>query len=80
LFLAILAIQFRARQRWAWWTCWALLIAYLGYTLTFGANDPAIVPRSLIGTIGAAGAATGVRSAILPPHPNSLKPSRCLPA
>jgi len=51
LFLAI-AIPFRARQRWAWWTCWALLIAYLGYVLTFGAHDSAILPRSLIGAIG----------------------------
>jgi hypothetical protein len=52
LFLTILAIPFRARQRWAWWSCWVLLIAYAGYTLTFGAHDPAILPRSLIGLIG----------------------------
>ena len=52
LFLAILAIPFRAGQRWAWWTCWALLIAYLGYALTFGAHDSVILPRSLIGAIG----------------------------
>jgi len=52
LFLAILAIPFRARQRWAWWACWALLIAYLGYALTFGPHDSAILPRSLIGAIG----------------------------
>ena len=51
LFLLILAIPFRARQRWAWWACWALLIAYLGYALTFGAHDSAILPRSLIGAI-----------------------------
>ena len=43
---------FRGRQRWSWWACWALLIAYLGYTLTFGAHDSAILPRSLIGAIG----------------------------
>jgi hypothetical protein len=52
LFLAILAFPFRARQRWAWFTCWALLIAYLGYALTFGAHDSVILPRSLIGAIG----------------------------
>jgi hypothetical protein len=52
LFLAILAFPFRARERWAWFTCWALLIAYLGYALTFGAHDSAILPRSLIGAIG----------------------------
>ena len=52
LFLAILAIPFRARQRWAWLACWALLVAYLGYALTFGAHDSAVLPRSLIGAIG----------------------------
>ena len=52
LFLAILAFPFRARQRWAWWACWAPLIAYLGYALTFGAHDSAILPRALIGAIG----------------------------
>jgi hypothetical protein len=52
LFLAIVAVPFRARQRWSWWTCWALLIAYAGYALTFGAHDPAILPRSLIGLVG----------------------------
>jgi hypothetical protein len=46
LFLAIVAIPFRARRRWAWWACWAVLIAYLGYALTFGAHDPAIAPRA----------------------------------
>ena len=52
LFLALLAIPFRARQRWAWWACWALLIAYVGYAVTFGAHDSAILPRSLIGAVG----------------------------
>jgi hypothetical protein len=52
LFLAILAIPFRARQRWAWWTCWALLIAYLGYAITFGAHDSTVLSRALIGAIG----------------------------
>jgi hypothetical protein len=52
LFLAILAFPFRAPQRWAWFTCWALLIAYLGYTLTYAAHDSNILPCSLIGAIG----------------------------
>lgn len=52
LFLAILAFPFRTRQRWAWFSCWALLIAYLGYTLTYGAHDSTILSRSLIGAIG----------------------------
>jgi hypothetical protein len=52
LFLAILAVPFRARQRWPRFTCWALLIAYIDYALTYGAHDSAILPRSLIGAIG----------------------------
>lgn len=51
LFLAIVAIPLRAGQRWAWWACWAVLIAYLGYTFTFGVHDHAILARSLIGVI-----------------------------
>lgn len=51
LFLVIVAIPLRAGQRWAWWACWAVLIAYLGYTLTFGVHDSTILARSLIGVI-----------------------------
>jgi hypothetical protein len=51
LFLAIVAIPLRAGQRWAWWACWAVMIAYLGYTLTFGTHDSTILARSLIGVI-----------------------------
>jgi hypothetical protein len=51
LFLSIVAIPLRAGQRWAWWACWAVLIAYLGYTFTFGVHDHAILARSLIGVI-----------------------------
>jgi hypothetical protein len=48
LFLTILAIPFRHRQRWAWWACWTPTIANLGYALTFGAHDAAIGYRSLV--------------------------------
>lgn len=51
LFIAIVAIPFRARRRWSWWACWAALIAYVGYAATFGAHDPVIWPRSLVGVI-----------------------------
>lgn len=59
----------RAPQR---WTCWALLIA-LGYTLTIGARDPAILPRSLIGTIGLPVLLLVCAPGIPPPHPDDLK-------
>lgn len=51
LFLVIVVIPLRAGQRWAWWACWAVLIAYLGYTFTFGVHDSTILARSLIGVI-----------------------------
>jgi hypothetical protein len=51
LFLVIVVIPLRAGQRWAWGACWIVLIAYLGYTLTFGVHDSAILGRSLIGVI-----------------------------
>jgi hypothetical protein len=47
LFLLILAIPFRQGARWAWWACWAVLLANLTYTITFGAHDPTILIESL---------------------------------
>jgi len=51
LFLAIVAVPFRRRERWAWWACWAVMVANLGYTLTFGQHDSTVLQRSLIGDI-----------------------------
>jgi hypothetical protein len=51
LFLTIVTIPLRTGQRWAWWASWTVLIAYLGYTLTFGAHDSTILTRSLIAVI-----------------------------
>lgn len=51
LFIVLLAIPFRQRQRWAWWAAWLPMIADLGYTFTFGVHDQAILARSLIADI-----------------------------
>ena len=51
LFLTILAIPFRHRQRWAWFACWTPTIANAGYALSFGTHDTAIGYRSLIALI-----------------------------
>jgi hypothetical protein len=51
LFLAILAIPFRHRHRWAWYACWTPTIANLGYALTFGTHDPTVGYRALIALI-----------------------------
>ena len=47
LFLLILAIPFRQGARWAWWACWAVLLANLTYAFTFGAHDSIILLESL---------------------------------
>ncbi|MEO7000247.1 MAG: hypothetical protein ABI068_00405 [Ktedonobacterales bacterium] len=51
LFIVIVAIPLRRRALWAWWTCWAVMLANITYSLTFGAHDPAILARSLIADI-----------------------------
>lgn len=51
LFLVVLAIPFRQRRRWAWWACWAPLLANVAYTLTFGRHDPTILSRSLVADV-----------------------------
>ncbi len=51
LFIALIVIPFRRRDRWAWWVAWLPMIANLGYTLTFGAHDHTILTRSLVADI-----------------------------
>jgi hypothetical protein len=47
LFLAIVLIPLRRRENWAWFACWAVMIATVGYAASFGRHDPAILGRSL---------------------------------
>ena len=51
LFLVIVAIPFRRGMRWAWWSCWAVMLANLAYSLTFGRHDSTILARSVIADI-----------------------------
>lgn len=51
LFLVIVAIPVRRGATWAWWACWAVLIADIGYSLTFGRYDPTLLRQSLIADI-----------------------------
>jgi hypothetical protein len=51
LFVAIVTIPLRRRQVWAWWTCWAIMIANLGYTFTIARHDTTLLSRSLIADI-----------------------------
>lgn len=51
LFLVIVAIPFRCGRRWAWWSCWAVMLANVTYSLTFGRHDSTILARSLIADI-----------------------------
>jgi hypothetical protein len=47
LFIVLVAIPLRRGERWAWWSCWAVMLAALTYSLTFGAHDRTILARSL---------------------------------
>ena len=51
LFLALVVCGVRRRQPWTWWSCWAVMIADVGYSVTFGRHDPTILARSLIAVI-----------------------------
>lgn len=51
LFLTIVLIPLRRRQVWAWWACWAVMVANIGYMATIGAHDSTILERSLIAVI-----------------------------
>jgi len=48
LFLVIVAIPFRRGEKWSWFTCWAVLIAEVGYTFTLARHDPTLLRQSLI--------------------------------
>lgn len=52
LFLAVVLIPLRRAERWAWFACWAVVIASVGYSLTFGTHDPKIMRYSLLTDIG----------------------------
>jgi len=52
LYLAIVAIPFRHRARWAWWACWTPMLANITYSLTFGRHDSTVLARSLVADIG----------------------------
>lgn len=51
LFLAIVIFPLRRKQVWAWWVCWAVMIANVGYAVTIAHYDPTLLRRSLIGII-----------------------------
>lgn len=51
LFLAVVLIPLRQGRPWAWWACWAIMIANIGYTVTFGRHDSTILYRSLAADI-----------------------------
>jgi len=52
LFLAVVLFALRRGHRWAWFACWAVVVASVGYSLTFGVHDSTIMGRSLVADIG----------------------------
>ncbi len=51
LFIIIVAIPFRRRARWAWWTCWIPMLANLTYTFTIAHYSPTTLVYSLVADI-----------------------------
>jgi hypothetical protein len=47
LFLVLVLGPLRRGRAWAWWACWAVMIANIGYTATFGVHDSTILARSV---------------------------------
>jgi uncharacterized membrane protein len=41
LVLIVAAIPLRRGERWAWWSCWVLLLAFAAFGTLFGVNDSA---------------------------------------
>ncbi len=52
LFLAVVLVPFRRRERWAWAVCWATVTASVGYSLTFGTHDATVMRYRLVTDIG----------------------------
>jgi hypothetical protein len=48
LFLIIVAIPFRRRNRWAWWACWVPMLANLTYTFAIAHYSTTTLTYSLI--------------------------------
>jgi hypothetical protein len=51
LFLVIVLVPFRRGEQWAWFACWIVLIAAIGYTATIANHDSTLLTRSLIADI-----------------------------
>jgi hypothetical protein len=64
IFLVVAAIPLRRRERWAWWTCWLILVPELAFAIVFGANAPTNVMLGIALAIIAALALIGIRFSI----------------
>jgi hypothetical protein len=51
-FLVIVAIPFRTGQRWAWWACWIVMLANVGYSVTFAHYSSTTLAYSLVPDVG----------------------------
>lgn len=51
LFFMIIAIPFRRRARWAWWTCWVPVCANITYSLTIAPYNTTTLIYSLIANV-----------------------------
>jgi hypothetical protein len=76
LFLLVVLIALRRRRAWAWWAAWAVMIADIGYTVTFGRHDATILARGPVADIAVpvflllcAPAVLGRRTSVAGPEP-----------
>ncbi|HTJ69894.1 MAG TPA: hypothetical protein VL551_20320 [Actinospica sp.] len=53
LFLLLVLIPFGRGERWAWFACWGVLIATIGWSLAIAAHEHTLLPCSLMADIGA---------------------------
>jgi len=52
LFLVLVLVPLRRGELWAWCTCWVLLIAYVGYTVTTAQDGSTSFAYSLVADMG----------------------------
>jgi hypothetical protein len=71
LILTVGAIPLRRGERWAWWCCWLIILAFATFAALFGAGD-----RGNLGAAIAAAILVAVALLVLRPRGAGLTPSK----
>ncbi len=62
LLLVVAAIPLRRGERWAWWCCWALVLAFTAFATLFGAHNTADLWAAIVAALLVALALIALRS------------------